>query len=247
MQAKEQKLEGVNRASKSDHKTSTQLLMKALAEKNVPFNFVTSKYFQGYVAYITGMTYTAPSRWDLVRALEDISDIIAGKVKKLFQKAAYLGICADSWTSTGRHITAVTGGLPGTSIYLDSYENLGTGDAVTCASAIHDCMLVTMGLQQGMTQDDPAYPCGKVSVFTTDTTNLMPATGRQLCKYGMFTGCLWETCFSHIANLLLLDQLKVTSVAKLLAASKQITSTFRTGNFRKIFLMYVAANFVPFP
>jgi hypothetical protein len=54
----------------------------------------------------------------------------------------------------------------------------------------------------------------------------------------MFTGCLWEPCFSHIANLLLLDQLKVSSVAKLLAASKQ--ATFRTGNFRKTFLKYVA-------
>jgi hypothetical protein len=146
VQAKERKLEGVKRASKSDHKTSTQLLMKALTKQNVPLNFVTSKYFQGYVAYITGMTFTAPSRWDLVRALEDISDIIAGKFKELFRNAAFMGICADSWTSTGRHITAVTGGLPGTSIYLDSYENLGTDDAVTCASAFHDCMLVTMGL-----------------------------------------------------------------------------------------------------
>jgi hypothetical protein len=91
-----------------------------------------------------------------------------------------------------------------------------------------------------MSQHDPAYPLGNVSVFTTDTTKLVPATGRQLRKYGMFTGCLWKPCFSHNANMLLLDQLKVTSVAKLLAASKQITTTVRTGNFQKIFLMYVA-------
>ena len=147
----------MKRASKADQKTSTHLLMKALAVKNVPFNFVTSQYFQGYVAHITGMSFMAATRWDLVKALEEICDIIAAKVKKLLENASFMGVCSDSCTSNGHHVTAVTGGLPGTSVYLDSFENLGTDDAVTCANAIHDSMLVTMGSSRRVTRS-PSVP-----------------------------------------------------------------------------------------
>jgi hypothetical protein len=34
--------------------------MKALVEKNLPFNYVTNKYFQAYVAFVSGLTCRTP-------------------------------------------------------------------------------------------------------------------------------------------------------------------------------------------
>jgi hypothetical protein len=150
-----------SQASKADHKVAAQLLMKALAEKNVPFNFVTSRYFQAYVALISGHHYSAPSRFDLIRALEDICDLLAVKIKKMLDGASFVSICADAWTSTGRHITAVTGGAPGESVYLNSYENHSSDTAETTAAAIHDCVLVNLGLKTDMETTDSCYPQGR--------------------------------------------------------------------------------------
>jgi hypothetical protein len=57
--------------------------MKALAEKNVPLNFDTSRYFQGYTALISDHRYNAPARFNLVCALEDVCDILGVKIKKV--------------------------------------------------------------------------------------------------------------------------------------------------------------------
>jgi hypothetical protein len=46
---------------------------------------------------------------------------------------------------------------------------------------------------------------------------------------------------AHVANLLLLDQLKVPAIASLLAHAKQIARVFRVGNFRKLFLLYACS------
>lgn len=156
------KVVAVKQAGRPECKVAAQLLMKALAEKNVPFNFVTSKYFQAYVAFVSGLTYRAPSRYNLIASLEQISEIIATKVLKTFTNAAFMGICADSWTSGGRHVTAITAGLPGTSLYLNSYDNLGADDAVTTAAALHECVLVSMQLPRDMDQSNSMYPTGKV-------------------------------------------------------------------------------------
>jgi hypothetical protein len=47
----------------------------------------------------------------------------------------------------------------------------------------------------------------------------------------------WAPCLAHVANLLLLDQLKVPAIASLLAHAKQIAKVFRAGNFSKLFLL----------
>jgi hypothetical protein len=164
--------------------------MKALAEKNVPLNFVTSRYFQGYTALISGQSYNAPLRYDLVCALEDICDILGVKIKKMLDGASFLSICADAWTSKGRHITAVTGGGPGQSVYLNSYENHSYDTAETTAAAIHDCGLVSLGLKTNVEPTDKCYPTRKVAIFTSYTTALMPATARELSKKPMFQ-CLF--------------------------------------------------------
>ena len=71
-------------------------MMKALAEKHVPIDFVKSKYFQAYVASTMGHTYKAPSGYDLVKVLEDTCNIIHTKIRKMFKSAAFVAICVDS-------------------------------------------------------------------------------------------------------------------------------------------------------
>jgi hypothetical protein len=85
----------VKQAGKPTHKVAAQLLVKALAEKNVPFNFVTRKYFQAYVAFVSGLTYRSPSRYNLVASLEQICENIATKVLKTFTNAAFMGVVSD--------------------------------------------------------------------------------------------------------------------------------------------------------
>jgi hypothetical protein len=65
----------VKEAGKPEHKVSAQLLMKALAENNVPFKFVTSKYFQAHAAFISGLTYRAPSRYNLIARSARLSQL----------------------------------------------------------------------------------------------------------------------------------------------------------------------------
>jgi hypothetical protein len=73
--------------------------------------------------------------------------------------------------------------------------------------------------------------------MSSDTTALMPATARALGTSKLCKGMQWAPCLAHVANLLLLDQLKVPAIASLLAHAKQIAKVFRSGNFRKLFLL----------
>jgi hypothetical protein len=225
------------KANKFSHKRATQLLMQALAHKNVPFNFVTSPAFQEYVDYVSESKHHAPTRWDLVKALEEICDILAAKTQKQMSDSLCLAVCADSWSSAGRHLTAVTGGNPGLNVYLNSYENLGSEDAQSAADAIQGCLMTSLGFQVDMDPQDANFPTAKVAVMTSDTTALMPATARALGTSKLCKGMQWAPCLAHVANLLLLDQLKVPAIASLLAHAKQIAKVFRAGNFRKLFLL----------
>jgi hypothetical protein len=222
---------------------ATELLMKALAEKNVPFNFVSSRYFQAYVKKISQQRYSAPSRYYLLKSLDFLSNTITSKLKVVVMKPAFVPFCADAWTKAGRHLTAITGGAPGRSLYLGSYECNVSETAEVVSKALHGTLLETLGCKATLSTTDQAYPKHKVSVFTSDTTNLMPATARALRAYPLLSGLIWIPCFSHIANLLLLDQLQATCIAALLAHCKQITNTFRAGLFRKLFMMCASLTF----
>jgi hypothetical protein len=233
---KQSKLQS-KKANKASHKLGTQLLMQALAQKNVAFNFVTSPAFQEYVDHVSESKHHAPTRWDLVQALEEICNILTANTQKQMSESLFLAVCADSWSSAGRHLTAVTGGNPGLNIYLNSYENLGSEDAQGAADAIQQCIMTSLGFKVDMDPHDSNFPTAKVAVMTSDLTALMPATARALGTSKLCKGMQWAPCMAHVANLLLLDQLKVPAIASLLAHAKQIAKVFRVGNFRKLFLL----------
>jgi hypothetical protein len=133
-----------SRVTKSQRQHASRLLMCAFADKNVAFNFATSSFFQDYVAYISQDMFSAPSRWDLVRSLEELCDVITTKVGRLLRESCFISICADAWTSAGCHVRAITAGNPGLTIYMNSYENLGTHNAVSGAEAVAACILTSI-------------------------------------------------------------------------------------------------------
>jgi hypothetical protein len=215
--------------------------MQAPAHKNVPLNFVISPAFQEYVDHVSESKYHAPTRWDLLKALEEICDILTVDTQKQMSEILFLAVCADSWSSAGRHLTAVTRGNPGFNIYLNSYENLGSEHAQGAADAQKHCVMTSLGFNVDMDPHDSNFPTAKVAVMTSDITALMPATARALSISKLCKGMQWAPCMAHVANLLLLDQPKVPAIASLLAHAKQIARVFRVGNFRKLFLLWVCS------
>jgi hypothetical protein len=95
-----------------------------------------------------------------------------------------------------------------------------------------------MGLDEDLPPDSSKIPRSRVAVMTSDTTNVMPATARELLSYPLCEGMIWVPCISHVLNLFLVDQLTIPSFKLLLQHSKQIVTTFRTGAFHKLFLKF---------
>jgi hypothetical protein len=74
---------------------------------------------------------------------------------------------------------------------------------------------------------------------TSDTTNVMPATVRELRRLALLKGCIWVPCACHVLNSFLLDQVKqVEQIKKLLIFVKGVVDVFRVQAFRRIFLRF---------
>lgn len=95
-----------------------------------------------------------------------------------------------------------------------------------------------MGLDESLPPEHDAIPRARVAIMTSDTTNVMPATARELQKYPLCEGMIWVPCTPHALNLYLVDQLAIPSFKVLLQHAKQIVTVFRSGAFHKIFLTF---------
>jgi hypothetical protein len=216
------------RATKSQRKHATLLLMRALAGKNVAFNFATSTSFLQYVPYISRHQFSAPSRWDLFRVLKELCGVIAMKLAQ----GASSSSCADAWTSAGCHVTAVTAGNRPYDLPEQLREFVVSGAEATAA-----CIVTSPGFKEGCDADSDAYP-SKAAVLTSDTTAMMPAMARQLHVMPLCKGLVWALCFPHLTNLLLQDQLQVPDIAQLVAHATQIVLKFRSCGSWNLFIFY---------
>ena len=70
MQDGQKELKPGGLASKGEKSTAVQLLVKAMTEKNVSFNFVGSRYFKAFVQYVSKGRFEAPSRYKVVQQLD---------------------------------------------------------------------------------------------------------------------------------------------------------------------------------
>jgi hypothetical protein len=91
-------------------------------------------------------------------ALEDPCKRLDANMATVLGKYNCIGFAAHSWTKAGRHISAVTAGVPGSSFSLSSFENLGSDNSATSADAIHQCMLSALGLPTDFSPEDSRVP-----------------------------------------------------------------------------------------
>jgi hypothetical protein len=146
------------------------------AARSVAPTAVASTEFNQCVQHISKHEHKSPSRYYLMLALEDLCKRLDAKKATVLGKCSCIDFAADSWTQVGCHIARLTAGNPGSSIYLSSYENLGSDNAPASADAIHQCMLSAMGLPTDLSPEDSRYPHHKVAICISDTTNVMPGT-----------------------------------------------------------------------
>jgi hypothetical protein len=215
--------------------------MKFMTEKSLPFHLTTSKYFQAYVAFISGQRFSAPSRYHLLKALDTICEEIDEKVQRylttfsFFFSSSFFSVQLDSWPSHGRHISAVMVSSPVLSVFANAYEKWAADTALNSAAALHSCCLASLDLSPDHLPTDERIPCGKFAGFTSDTTAVMPKTAQEAAKMRLAKGALWIPCFSHVMNLYFLDQVREVSVIMLLMVhAKQVVTVFRLATFRKI-------------
>jgi hypothetical protein len=96
VQGAQSQLNTRERASKNDVSTAHQLLIKAMAEKNIPFNFVTSRYFKAYVLFISKRQHEAPSHYKLIRMLDFLTGLMDQKLMSMATKSSHISAQFDS-------------------------------------------------------------------------------------------------------------------------------------------------------
>jgi NADPH-dependent ferric siderophore reductase len=104
----------------------------------------------------------------------------------------------------------------------------------------HDQPHDQIGFKVDVDPHDSNLPTAKVTVMISDTTALMPAMAQALDTSKLCKGMQWAPCMAYVANLLLLDQLKVPAIASLLAHAKQIAKVLRADNFCSVFCCALA-------
>jgi hypothetical protein len=124
--------------------------------------------------------------------------------------------------------------VPGEQFFANAYENWREDTAANSAVAVNACLSDLLEVSPGARRP---LQQGKVAGVTSDTTNVMPATVRELSQIPFFEGCIWVLCGCHVMISHLLDQVKqVKAIKQLLALAKGVVDVFRIQAFCKIFL-----------
>jgi hypothetical protein len=94
------------------------------------------------------------------------------------------------------------------------------------AQALHATLLSALGLDATLPADDSSIPLGKVAATTSDTTNVMPATAKELALYPLCHDTFWVPCAVHELGLFLKDEMKIHNVQAFLGKAGRIASIF---------------------
>jgi hypothetical protein len=178
-------------------------------------NAIEHPYFQAYVAFVSNQCHKAPTRYYLMMALTCLVDRVCSNMTYQLKKNAYLGVQMDGWSSGGRHLAALCISVPGEQFFANAYENWKEDTAANSAVAVNACLSDLLEVSPGARMP---LQQGKVAGVTSDTTNVMPATVRELRQMPLFEGCIWVPCGCHGMNSFLLDQVKQVKAIKQLLA-----------------------------
>jgi hypothetical protein len=224
--------------SKESVRTGHDLLMRWCTATATAPNAIAHPLFDAYVLHVSGQRHKAPTRYFLMLALDRPAERIRNHIVQKTLKSTYVGLQLDSWSSGGRHLTALCTSVPGEQFFASAYENWREDTAANSAVAVNACTQQLLGLSPTGSAAE-ALPVSKVAGVTSDTTNVMPATVRELARLPIFKGCIWVPCACHVLNSFLLDQVKqVEQIKELLVLAKGIVDVFRVQAFRRIFLRF---------
>jgi hypothetical protein len=175
--------------TRGQREVATELLTRAMLQHHVAPWFLTSDAFKAYVTYISGERYDAPTRYQFLQMTDNLSGRASKLIAKELNDAMFFSFEEDSWTRHNKHYHAITTGKQGTSYFVGTFEiTTGPESAVNQAKAVHATLLSALGLDPALHPDNRTIPFGKVAAMTSDTTNVMPATAKELARYPLCQG-----------------------------------------------------------
>lgn len=126
-------------ATKAEQKDFETLLAQMVAEKNLSMNAVTSRYFHAIIAKVGQRRFKVPCPNTIAARIDEIHDRLHDIIARILKQMEFISIEDDSWTSGGMHMTGLTSGAPGQSMFMSAYQNDGPDDAVNSAVAVNKC------------------------------------------------------------------------------------------------------------
>jgi hypothetical protein len=156
-------------------------------------------------------------------------------ISRQLKARPFLSFEEDSSTRHDKHFHSVTAGMQGTSYLAGTFEiTRGSESAVNQAHAQHATLLSALGLDATLPADDSSIPFGKVAALTSDTTNVMPATAKELSLYPLCHIMFWAPCAAHELGLFLKDKMKIQNIKAFLGKAGRIASIFKSGAANKL-------------
>jgi hypothetical protein len=124
-------------------------------------------------------------------ALTRLVDRVRSSMTYQLKKSAYLGVQMDGSSSGGRHLAAMCISVVGEQFFANAYENWWEDTAANSAVAVNACLSDLLEVSPGARRP---LQQSKVAGVTSDTSNVMPATIRELSQMPLFEGCIWLPC-----------------------------------------------------
>jgi hypothetical protein len=200
-------------------------------------NTIAHPLFDKYVLHVSGQRHKAQRRYFLILALDRLAERVRNNIVQKMLKSTYVGLQFDSWSSGGPHLALCTS-MPGAQFFGSACENWREDTAANSAVTVNACNQQLLGVSP-ISRAAQALPVSKMVGMTSDTTNVMPATVRELGRLPLFKGCIWVPCACHGLNSFLLDQVKqVEQTKKLLVLANRVADVFRVQAFHRVFLRF---------
>jgi hypothetical protein len=145
--------------------------------------------------------------------IDTMSQQVAAMIARQLKARPFFSFEEDPWTRHNKRYHAETAGMQCSSCLAGTFEiTSGSESAVNQAQALYATLLSALGLDATLPADDPSIPLGKVAAMTSDTTNVMLATAKELALYPLYHNMFWVPCAAHELGLFLKDQMKIQNI-----------------------------------
>jgi hypothetical protein len=106
--------------SKESVQTGHEQLMRWCTATAAALNAIAHPLFDEYVLHVSGQRHKSPTRYFLMLALDRLAERVRNNIVKKMSKSTYVGLQLDSWSSEGRHLTALCTSAPGAQFFASA-------------------------------------------------------------------------------------------------------------------------------